>query len=173
MLLAQVVLSMSRVQGDGTARTNPRKTKKRKPRKTIAFPGSIEPAFPQPRDETLFGVLENIVPATPTHTQYICAALVHPIFDSRWNWPAGGTAHLERDAWQLAAERIRIPKRLGGWGIPAQCQNALWDGPPPSSTRSRKLDFKLALKACMLGTETPATRHLPAHRSSRPAYSTG
>ena len=34
-------------------------------------------------------------------------------------WPTGGTAHLERDAWQLAAERIRLPKRHGGLGIPA------------------------------------------------------
>ena len=74
MLLAQVVLSLSRAQGDGTARTNPRKRKKRILRKTIAFPGSIEPAFPgsiERGDETRFGfTLGNIVPAT--HTSILC-----------------------------------------------------------------------------------------------------
>ena len=34
-------------------------------------------------------------------------------------WPTDGTAHLGRDAWELAKERIRLPKRLGGLGISA------------------------------------------------------
>jgi hypothetical protein len=34
-------------------------------------------------------------------------------------WPTDGTDHLERDAWRLAAERIRTPQRHGGLGIPA------------------------------------------------------
>jgi hypothetical protein len=74
MLLAQVVLSMSRVQGDGTARTNPRKRKKRKPRKTIAFPGSIEPAFPgsiERGDETRFGVHPRKYCAGHTHINIV------------------------------------------------------------------------------------------------------
>jgi hypothetical protein len=32
-------------------------------------------------------------------------------------WPTDGTAHLGRDAWELAKERLRIPKRLGGLGL--------------------------------------------------------
>ncbi len=35
-------------------------------------------------------------------------------------WPTYGTAHLGRDAWELAKERLRIPKRLGGAG-PHRC----------------------------------------------------
>jgi hypothetical protein len=29
-------------------------------------------------------------------------------------WPTDGTAHLGRDAWELAEERLRIPKRRVG-----------------------------------------------------------
>ncbi len=29
-------------------------------------------------------------------------------------WPTDGTAHLGRDAWELAKERLRIPKT---WGV--------------------------------------------------------
>ncbi len=32
-------------------------------------------------------------------------------------WPTDGTAHLGRDARELAKERLRIPKRLGGLGL--------------------------------------------------------
>ncbi len=32
-------------------------------------------------------------------------------------WPTDGTAHLGRDAWELAKERLRIPKRLGGLDV--------------------------------------------------------
>ncbi len=39
-------------------------------------------------------------------------------------WPADGTAHLGRDAWELAKERLRIPKRLGGLGLTDARQNA-------------------------------------------------
>ncbi len=31
--------------------------------------------------------------------------------------PTDGTARLGRDAWELAKERLRIPKRLGGLGL--------------------------------------------------------
>ena len=34
-------------------------------------------------------------------------------------WPSDGTDHLGSDAWGLVKERIRLPKRLGGLGIPA------------------------------------------------------
>ena len=39
-------------------------------------------------------------------------------------WPTDGTAHLGRDAWELAKERLRIPKRLGGLGLTDARQNA-------------------------------------------------
>ena len=32
-------------------------------------------------------------------------------------WPTEDTAHLGRDTWKLAEERIRLPKRLGGLGV--------------------------------------------------------
>ncbi len=47
----------------------------------------------------------------------IIPALSSPGIGQGEEWPTDGTAHLGRDEWELAKERLRIPKRLGGLGL--------------------------------------------------------
>ena len=78
-------------------------------------------------------------------------------------WPTDGTAHLGRDAWELAKVRLRIPKRLGGLGLTDATLNVPWEGSP-----ALLIVLGVAWERRMPGTKGPVIRRLLAYRSFPP-----
>ncbi len=108
----------------------------------------------------------------PTFTRFDAKMLnaVAKLIGQGEEWPTDGTAHLGRDAWELAKERLRIPRvprDLEGWASLMQRQNAPWEESP-----ALLIVFGVAWERRIQGTKGPVTRHLLAYRFFPPPYLT-
>ncbi len=101
----------------------------------------------------------------PTFLRFVNAVAI--LIGQGEEWPTDGTAHLGSDAWELAKERLRIPKRLGVLGVTdatSKCPvgrvacviDCVWRGLGKADARNKG----------------PVIRHPLAYRSFPPPYLT-